>query len=68
MLPVQQTFGNESVTKSAMRIFSEDLPQAATKVTEGTNLWINFATKVTNFVTNLATKSALATNLVTKLA
>jgi hypothetical protein len=29
VLPVNWTFGDESVTKSAMRIFSEDLPQKA---------------------------------------
>ena len=38
ILPVQRTFANELVTKSAMRMFSEDLPQKATKVT-------NLATK-----------------------
>jgi hypothetical protein len=64
VLPVQRTFGDESVTKSAMRIFSEDLPQKATKVT---NLWINFAAKVTKFATkstNLATKSGHKTGIV----
>ena len=31
VVPVNRTFGDESVTKSAMRIFSEDLPQKAQK-------------------------------------